>query len=110
MTSLPFGYLSCIDLARRLLNRYGPAQIYTETSFFLKQIVRVRLCVSVANNSYPVAKTVPIIQVILSRFPFHRDVVLVRQVTVHTNQQVRFDVSPEPLKLESMNGCLESIG
>ena len=69
----------------------------TQTSFFLKQIVRVSLRASVANYSLPVAKIVPIIQVILRRFRSRRDVELARQGTELTNQLVRFDMNPEPV-------------
>ena len=46
-----------------------------------------------------IANNVPIIQVILARFTFRRDVALARPRPVNklTNQREEFDVNPEPV-------------
>jgi hypothetical protein len=45
-----------------------------------------------------------ILIIIHMRFPSLRDVALARQVSKLTNQRIRFNVNPEPLNPEPMNG------
>jgi hypothetical protein len=42
-------------------------------------------------------------QVILTRFPSRRDVVMTLPVTELTNQQLRFNDNPQPMNLEHLN-------